>query len=201
MTEYQDRWYHHLGKIGGFLGGLAALGGLLIAVYNIISTDSTDKTDSNEIPSVKIEVVTESVNGNYRKNISNTIVGRWLVNILDSTTQVDSVWIEKRSSTSRFNYDPSLVDGVIKVEHSDRSDELNIGIWIKNESFDHRFVSIVKVAQDSFWLLGTKHMKQYGAEPNLIVESGELYLTEAGRLRLDLRIKDYASFIMFADRP
>jgi hypothetical protein len=186
-----------LGKLGAFLGSVAAVGGVIVAILGYIVKSDGDKKAAK----IPIEISVANNNPVTKKTIAKaeSLLGLWLGDPGEIFTEANPIWMTRKQTDLKNYYDPQVMEASVRFERAEQKDELIAHFTFVNESFDHHFRAIGKVTEKDIWPLKVTHEKQYGAEPNLKVSSGEFFITESGRLRVDFTITDYAEITFFAN--
>ncbi len=189
--------FNKLGKLGAFLGGVAALGGMVIVILDYLDTGYKGNKPTSEIP---FEINVSTDNSVTQKTIekAESLLGLWVAHPMEIYTEVSSSWSDRKQNHPKSYFNPTILTATVRFERAERKDELFAYFIFDNKTFDHQFKAIVKVTDKDIWLLKVTHQKQYGAEPNLKVNTGEIFITKSGMLGVDLKIIEYADISFFA---
>ncbi len=191
--------FNKLSKLGAFLGSVAAVGGVVVTLLGYFDKGDDSKKEAAKIP---VEIKVSDAGPVTQKTIARTesLLGLWIAQPMEISTTFSPLWSARKLSDPKNYYDPQVTEATARFERAEQNDELIAHFTFINGTFDHRFRAIVKVTENDIWLLKVTHQKQYGAEPNLKVSTGEITVTESGRLRVDFTITDYAEITFFAQR-
>jgi len=126
-------------------------------------------------------------------------LGEWVAHPMEIYTEVSPGWLEFKQSRPSYYFNANVIDALIKLEYGERSDELLATIVLINETFDHRFKALIQVSGGELWMTKVKHMKQYGAEPNLEIKRSKISKVKDGKLYVELEMTDYATISFFAE--